>query len=95
MDAFFVLIHSKGRSSSSRDQDNVLAREEANKKAKNRDELIKLQLRLSLLKSQNEKITQDLEEVKKENADILKENATLEKENEEQTKEIELVIQRI
>lgn len=28
MDAFFVLIHSKGRSS--RDQDNVLAREEAN-----------------------------------------------------------------
>lgn len=41
------------------------ANEEADKRLKNREDLIKLRLRSSLLKSANEKVTKELEEVKK------------------------------
>ena len=56
---------------------------------------IRLQLKLSLLKSQDEKVTQDLADHKKQNAELLKENAELEKFNAKEEEEIALVIQRI
>ena len=71
------------------------AADEADRRLKNRDELIKLLLRKSLLTSSNERITGELGEIKKTNVDLGKENATLDKENEDLSKEIELIIQRI
>ena len=71
------------------------AKEEAEKRLKNREELIKLQLRLSLLKSANETVTAELADQTKKNVELKKENLDLEKFNEKETEQIELCLQRI
>jgi hypothetical protein len=62
---------------------------------KNREELIKLQLKLSLLKSQDDKVTEELKVHKEQNLSLKKENEDLDKFNTKEEEEIGLVIQRI
>jgi dynactin complex subunit len=62
---------------------------------KNREELIKLQLKLSLLKSQDDKVTEELKTHKEQNLALKKENEDLDKFNTKEEEEISLVIQRI
>jgi len=62
---------------------------------KNREELIKLQLKLSLLKSQDDKVTEELKTHKEQNVSLKKENEDLDKFNTKEEEEISLVIQRI
>jgi hypothetical protein len=62
---------------------------------KNREELIKLQLKLSLLKSQDDKVTEELKVHKEQNLALKKENEDLDKFNTKEEEEIGLVIQRI
>lgn len=68
---------------------------EAKLREKNREELIKLQLKLSLLKSQDEKVTEELKTHKEQNLALKKENEDLDKFNTKEEEEIALVIQRI
>jgi dynactin complex subunit len=59
---------------------------------KNREELIKLQLKLSLLKSQDDKVTEELKTHKEQNLALKKENEDLDKFNTKEEEEISLVI---
>lgn len=68
---------------------------EAKLREKNREELIKLQLKLSLLKSQDDKVTEELKTHKEQNLALKKENEDLDKFNTKEEEEISLVIQRI
>lgn len=68
---------------------------EAKLREKNREELIKLQLKLSLLKSSDDKVTEELREHKEQNAALKKENEDLDKFNTKEEEDISLVIQRI
>jgi len=60
--------------------------------AKNREEIIKLQIRLSQLIASEERMQEELKKFKKENDDYIKENAKLEDENNKLQKEIHLTI---
>lgn len=63
--------------------------------AKNKDDIIKLRIRLSQLISQEEKMNEELEKLKKENEFYMKKNAEFEQENASLQKEIALTIQKI
>lgn len=62
---------------------------------RNREELIKLQIRLSQLHSHEEKMSQELVKLQKENDFYAKRNADFEVENENLNKEIQATIQKI
>ena len=76
-------------------QDSVDLNEMKAWSAKNREEIIKLQIRLSQLIASEERMQEELKKFKKENDDYIKENAKLEDENNKLQKEIHLTIQKI
>lgn len=62
---------------------------------KHRDEIIKMQIRISQLQSLEERLKIDHETLSKENEFYLKKNAEFELDNEKLTKEIHATIQKI
>ena len=76
-------------------QDNVDLSEAKLVAEKNKEDIIKMRIRLSQLISQEEKMKEELEKLKKENEFYVKRNAEFEQENAELQKEIALTIQKI
>ena len=71
------------------------AKEMSSKKMANKEEIIRQQLRLSQLKSQKKRLTEESGVLKTENATTIKENEKYEELNEKLQKEIMMLIQRI
>lgn len=71
------------------------AKEMNAKKIANKEDIIKQQLRLSQLKSQKKRLSEEKEVLLKDNAAVIKENEKYEENNEKLQKEIMLLIQRI
>ena len=71
------------------------AKEMKARRVRNKEDIIKQQLRLSQLKSQRKRLTGEQEVLTRDNAQLIKENEKYEVDNEKLNKEIVEVIQRI